>query len=146
MADRRILIVANQTAAGDHLKRIVRQRMKDGPCSFTLLVPATPPSGSLTWTDEDAAKLAQQRMQDALDGLRQTGAEVEGVVGDGSPMDAVAGLVDIEGYQHHQSFDEIVVSTLPPHLSRWLKQDLPHRLERRYRIPVTQVVGDPASA
>ena len=146
MADRRILIVANQTAAGDHLKRLIRGRMSEGSCSFTLLVPATPPSGTLTWTDEDAAKLAHQRMEDALEGLRAIGADVEGVVGDGSPMDAVAGLVDIEGYQHHQPFDEIVVSTFPTGVSHWLKQDLPHRLERRYGIPVTQVVGDPASA
>ena len=141
MTTRRILIVANQTAAGDHLKRLVSERIKEGPCSFTLLVPATPPAGTLTWTDEDATDLAQQRMEEALEGLREVGAEVEGLVGDGSPADAVAAVVDIEGYEHHQPFDEIILSTLTPGISRWLRQDLPHRLERHHGIPVTHVIG-----
>ena len=142
MDARRILIVANQTAAGEHLKHLVRERLEEGPCSFTLLVPATPPAGTMTWTDEDATKLAHQRMDQALEGLREAGAEVEGLVGDGSPADAVAALVDIEGYEHHQPFDEIILSTLPPGISRWLKQDLPHRMQRRYGIPVTHVIGN----
>lgn len=141
MAAKRILIVANQTAAGAHLKSAVSERMKEGPCSFTLLVPATPPAGTLTWTEEDATLLAERRMKEALDGLRDLGADIEGLVGDGSPADAVAALIDIEGYEHHAPFDEIILSTLPPGISRWLKQDLTHRLERRYRIPVTHVIG-----
>ena len=141
MAEQRILIVANQTAAGEHLKSLVKERIEAGPCSFTLLVPATPPAGTMTWTDEEATNLAHQRMDQALEGLREVGAEVDGVVGDGSPADAVAALVDIEGYEHHQPFDEIILSTLKPGISRWLRQDLPHRLEHRHGIPVTHVVG-----
>lgn len=146
MANRRILIVANQTAAGSHLKRIVAERVKEGPCTFTLVVPATPPAGTLTWTDAEATELATRRMDQALAGLRELGADVEGIVSDGSPTDAVDSVMQVERYQHHQSFDEIILSTLPPGISRWLKQDLPHRVERRYEIPVTHVIAEaPAS-
>ena len=34
-----------------------------------------------------------------------------------------------------------IVSTLPSHLSRWLRLDLPHRVERATGLPVTHVVA-----
>ncbi|MDQ3986230.1 MAG: hypothetical protein M3280_06995 [Actinomycetota bacterium] len=145
MQARRILIVANQTAPGSHLKDIVRQRMDESPCTFVLLVPATPPRGKWISTDAEAIELAQQQMQRALEGLQGLGAAVEGRVEEGPPMDAIAAYMQVEGYEHHQPFDEIILSTLPPGVSRWLKQDLPHRLSSRYGIPVTHVIGEPNS-
>ena len=142
MGTRRILIVANQTAAGSHLRSLVRKRLAEGSCDFTLLVPATPPTGTLTWTDEEATELAGKRMAEALKGLREIGASIEGIVGDGSPSDAVRGLMQIDNVEHHEHFAEIILSTLPPGVSRWLRQDLPHRLEREYGIPVTHVIGE----
>ena len=38
-----------------------------------------------------------------------------------------------------ESYDEIVVSTLPGSISKWLKLDLPHRVERSTGLPVTHV-------
>jgi hypothetical protein len=43
-------------------------------------------------------------------------------------------------------FDEIILSTLPAGPSRWLRQDLPHRLARVTRIPVTHVIGSAEDA
>lgn len=63
---------------------------------------------------------------------------------EGAPLDAITAFMGLEGYEHHQPFDEVILSTLPPGVSRWLKQDLPHRLERHFDIPVTHVIGDPA--
>ena len=37
--------------------------------------------------------------------------------------------------------DEIILSTLPPGISRWLKKDLPHRVEQRFALPVTTVIS-----
>lgn len=135
-----ILIVANQTAAGAHLRDLVKRRMSEGECRFRLVVPATPPTEHVLYTDEDAIAIASARLRDALAALRDTGADIEGVVGDALPLDAINDqLID-------HSFDEIVLSTLEPGLSRWLKADLPHRVERRFGLPVTHIVGRPIPA
>ena len=46
---------------------------------------------------------------------------------------------------HRHEFDEIILSTLPGRSSRWLATDLPSRVRRIHRLPVTQVTG-PAHA
>jgi hypothetical protein len=140
---RRILIVANQTAPGGHLREIVRKRCAEGPCRFLLLVPATEPHRGWTGVDARVREDAERRMRQALDGFTEIGAEVEGWVEEGSPMDAIAALLQKERFSGHQPFEEIILSTLPPGISRWLNKDLPHRVARRYMIPVTHVVGEP---
>jgi hypothetical protein len=139
MDAKRILIVANQTAAGSHLKAEVRKRVEEGPCSFTLLVPATPPREHVVWTDEEAYELAGKRLGVALQGLAGLGADIRGAVGDPSPMEAIGDEFIATSY------DEIILSTLPPGVSKWLKQDLPHRVERRFNVPVTHLSSEPAA-
>jgi len=136
---RRILIVANQTAGGAHLKELVRERMTEAASVFTLLVPATPGADHLTWTEGEAKAIATERLNEALTSLRGIGAEVEGVVGDPRPLSAI-GDVLLE-----RPHDEIVLSTLPIGTSRWLKQDLPHRVERQFGLPVTHIVSEPVT-
>lgn len=144
MEARRILIVANQTAPGPHLKELVTERMTHGPCEFVLLVPAAPPKGTWTFTDDEMLELARERMQQALAGLTELGAKIEGHVEVGTPLDAVAAYLDSGRYENQQPIAEIILSTLPPGVSRWLKQDLPHKLERHHEIPVTHVIGQAA--
>jgi hypothetical protein len=138
--ERSILIVANQTAAGSHLMHEIRRRMEQGPCRFTLVVPATPPPGKALWTEGEANAHANRRLEVALTKLGETGAHIDGAIGDASPAEAVAEQLVVRDY------DEIIVSTLPPGISRWLKQDLPHRIERRFEIPVTHVIATRESA
>jgi hypothetical protein len=134
---RRILVVANQTAGGDELLGVVEGRLRDGPCRFTLLVPATPPAEHATWTEGDARALANDRMTAAMARFRDAGADVaEGVVGDAHPVRAIDDLL------LDQSFDEIILSTFPPGVSRWLRLDLPRRVEQRFSLPVTTVIAD----
>jgi hypothetical protein len=144
MADRRILILANQTATGGHLEEIVKKRMDESSCAFTLVVPATPPPRTWLWTEEEAHVNATRRLEQGVNSLRKLGAKVEGIFQEGGPVDAVEAVMQVERYEHHQPFDEIIVSTLPPGISHWLKQDLPHRLEHRYKIPVTHVIAEEA--
>jgi GABA permease len=45
----------------------------------------------------------------------------------------------VEAVLQERQFDEIVVSTLPKRISRWLGQDLPRRLEHKTQLPVTHI-------
>jgi GABA permease len=135
---RRYLVVANQTLGGEHLMAKVRECMAAGPCQFHLLVPASPPQEHLTATDGQARAGAQRRLEEALTAFRAAGAEVDGEVGDARPLTAVADVL------RHHKFDEIILSTFPPGPSRWLKQDLPHRIARMCTVPVTHIVADRA--
>jgi hypothetical protein len=135
MDPRRILVVANQTACGDELLELVKTRLSIGPCHFTLLVPATPPHEHATWTEGEARSIARRRMDEALARFRAAGADADGVVGDPNPVRAIDDvLID-------QPFDEIILSTLPSGVSRWLKLDLPHRVEQRFELPVTTLIS-----
>ena len=86
--------------------------------------------------------MAQRRLDEALVHLRHLGAEVTGEVGDASPVRAVGDVL------LREPVDEILLSTLPPGPSRWLRQDVIHRIERNYDVPVTHIVGqrEPATA
>lgn len=68
-------------------------------------------------------------------GLRSLGAVADGEVGDIHPLRAIG---DVPA---REDFDEIIISTLPQGISRWLKMDLPDRVARRFDLPVTHVVG-----
>ena len=135
---RRLLIVANQTLGGEHLQRKVTDYLAAGPCQFYLLVPAALHTGhGLVWTEGQNRALAHDRLSEALERLRDMGADVDGEVGDQRPLDAIADVLQ------HQDFDEIILSTLPPGVSRWLAQDLPHRVRRSFPLPLTHIVAQP---
>jgi len=131
----RYLVVANQTLGGEHLVATVRERAHEGPCSFHIVVPVTPPTDH-AWTEGEIRAVAQGRLDRALARFREEGADATGEVGDANPVLAVEDALRVQG------FDEIIVSTLPPGVSRWLKLDLPHRVEAAFGLPVTHVVGE----
>jgi hypothetical protein len=135
---RRYLVVANQTLAGEPLVSRIRELSRAGPCSFFLLVPATPPRDH-PWTEGEARGAARTRLEEARVRLSGLGVEVEGEVGDANPMLAIA-----DALRDHGPFVEIILSTLPPGMSKWLKLDLPHRVAASFGLPMTHVVGEPA--
>jgi hypothetical protein len=126
-ASRRILIVANRTAATPALIDEVHRRASEGGCRFTLLVPRT------FWdadTEESAItlELAIPLLEEA------SGSHVEGLVGDSDPFEAVSAALANDDY------DEIILSTLPTRVSHWLHLDLPARLQR-LGLPVTVITA-----
>ena len=135
---RHYLVVANQTLAGEPLVSRIRELSRAGPCAFFLVVPATPPRNH-TWTEGEARATAHGRLDEALMELSGMEVKVEGEVGDGNPMLAIDDAI-----RDHGPFEEIILSTLPPGASRWLRLDLPHRVEASYGLPMTHVVGEPA--
>jgi hypothetical protein len=143
MAMRRCLVVANQTLAGAHLLDAARARLRSGPCEFHIVVPATPAHDHATWVEGEARGIALRRLRAGLERFREIGADVDGEVGDHSPMEAIG-----DALREHGPFDEIILSTLPPGRSRWLKLDLPSRVRSAFGMPVTHVIGqlEPAAA
>jgi hypothetical protein len=132
----RVLIVANRTAATPALLDAVRDRAAAGPCRFTLLVPhyahglhkLTDAEAHHTGTSESEAVLEL-----ALPLLEEAAAtKVEGVTSDADPLTAIQDAINLQGY------DEIILSTLPARVSRWLKLDLPSKA-RGLGLPLTHV-------
>jgi hypothetical protein len=132
----RVLILAHKTAATPGLIEAVRERASRGPCRFTLLVPR-PAHGlhRLIDPEDQVDDEARSTLDNALPLLSDAaGSAVEGLLGDPAPLTAVEDAINLHG------FDEIIVSTLPAHLSRWLKLDLPSKIGG-LGLPVTTVTG-----
>jgi hypothetical protein len=134
----RCLVVANRTLGGQHLLDAMRERAAREPTQFHVVVPVTHPNDR-AWSDGQTRAEAERRLRTALDRFREAGFEVTGEVGDDRPIDAIGTVLRREG------FDEIILSTLPAGMSRWLRWDLPSRVERAFTVPVTHVVASPAS-
>jgi hypothetical protein len=146
---RRYLVIANQTLAEAELSEAIRERLEAGPSSFYVLVPNTsardlagrmasrvplsPVTGDPTGDAETTAH-AQHRLGQLLGDLRALNAEVDGELGDPDPLKAVEELLE------RRQLDEIILSTLPQPVSKWLGMDLPHRLQRRFGLPVTTII------
>ena len=132
----RVLVVANKTAATPALQETVRERASRGPCEFTLLVPnATHGLHKVVDPEDQSETEAETTIELALPLLEEAvGSEVTGMVGSHDPLDAIQDAVNLHG------FDEIILSTLPTRVSRWLRLDLPHKVAG-LGLPVTTVTA-----
>lgn len=161
----RCLIVANQTLGGEALDREIRDRLGRGVSSFYVVVPLTPVEceapdweggfglGEDAWMSPDRASVAveenarqrgalqaearrraQRRLDLMIARVRPVGATADGEVGSDDPSEATRAALERQA-----RFDEIIVSTLPGGLSRWLKMDLPARVAAMTALPVTTI-------
>jgi len=135
---RRILVVANQTAAGRELLEEIRNRCRGVDCEVLLVSPALVGSRSQRWASDidEGLDLARERMERSVAALRGVGVDVRAEVGDPDPNMA------IEDALRMFPADEIVISTLPPGVSRWLEHDVVERTRREVDLPMTHVVVD----
>ena len=131
-----VLIVAHQTAATQPLIDAVRERASRGPARFHLVVPRQPHGMHKVIDPQDAgAEEAQQVLDDALPRLSAAaGHEVTGSLGDAEPLMAIEDAINLGGYE------ELIISTLPLGVSRWLKLDLISKA-RGLGLPVTHVLA-----
>ena len=114
----RVLVVAHATAATPALLDAVRTRAAQGPAVFTLLVPASPQGlERLVGADNPDSSESDAVLALAL-----------------PPLEAIQDAINVHG------FDEIILSTLPVHVSRWLHIDLPHKIGG-LGLPVTTVTA-----
>lgn len=138
MTPKKILVVANRTADSPDLIAALRRRAAEERAGFTLLVPAVP--HGLAWAADMKAGWSEAagRADRARTRIRRAGLELdEVIVGDPDPFAAVGDAL------HARAFDEVVVSTLPRTISRWLAMGLPARLRRAVDLPVTEVHAQP---
>ena len=122
----RILIVANRTTAAQRLLDAVERRAASEPCTFTLLVPDVEHHRDADWTLDMGRRMLS----------KAAGTAVAGLAGGPDPFVAVQEAVATGSY------DEIIISTLPRGVSKWLRRDLVRRVQR-LGLPVTAIVpGD----
>lgn len=129
-----VLVVAHQTAATERLLAAVRERAEQGPATFHLVVPRLPHGIHKLVDPQDADDDEAQGVLDAaLPKLSQAaGHEVSGNLGDSEPLMAIQDAINLGNY------DEIIISTLPLGVSRWLRLDLVSKA-RALGLPVTHV-------
>ena len=133
-----VLVVAHRTAATPALLEAIRARAAQSPARFHLLVPNPAPHAELTHHEREEKHTEGEHVLELALPLidRAAGGGAEGSVSiRHDPMDA------IEETLAAGDFDEIIVSTLPHHISRWLHVDLPHRLTH-LGLPVTTVTAE----
>jgi hypothetical protein len=138
------MLVANQTIQSVELRDAALElQARDPAAEMTLIVPATRVVRGLIWDEDETRAAARSRVEEGLALLKAAGINVvEGRVGDEDPVLAV------EDELRRRRYAGIVISTLPPGVSRWLKLDVVSRIQRR--LPperlVVHVVSNPETA
>lgn len=139
----RILLIGNQTLLSPELADVLSDRAASGECSVTIVVPQTPldryrsPVSPREYrfapSRQTAETVAEHQLAVALEHLAALPATVTGQIGDEDPLTAVRQAVEADTY------DEIIVSTFPEGVSKWLGMDVVGRVTRHVDIPVTHV-------
>ena len=129
-----VLVVAHQTAATSGLLDAVSERARRSPARFHLVVPRQAHGMHKVVDPQDAsADEASNVLTVALPKLSAAaGREVTGSIGDAEPLMAIHDAINLGNY------DEIIISTLPLGISRWLRLDLVSKA-KGLGLPVTHV-------
>jgi CIC family chloride channel protein len=122
----RLLVVGNRTLGNPAILETIGQRVGAGRVDVHVVAPTGPTAG-------DGAR---DRLEDQLAALRAAGWTATGEIVSSRPVTAVRQTL------RRQPFDEIILATLPPGASGWLRIDAATRIERLTRLPVTHVVVD----
>ena len=135
--ERRILVVANETVAGEELRKAI-ERAASGYLAHVLVVTPALNSKLRHWvSDEDGARAAAQgRQADSLAGLAQVGIDARGEIGDADPVQSIADALRTFGA------DEVIISTHPEGRSNWLERGVVDTARERFAVPITHVVVD----
>jgi GABA permease len=133
-----LLVVANETVGGEALFDEIRERCRNRDCEILVVTPALGVSRAEHWASDvdEAIELARQRMELSRIEIERQGLEARGEIGDSDPN------VAIEDALRVFPADEIVISTHPPHRSRWLEHGVVDRARAEIDLPITHVVVD----
>jgi hypothetical protein len=135
----RLLLLTDDGSLPDELVELVAQRAAEGDVEARIVLPVKPVPDAWTWDEEATTAAMLERLDHAIERVRQTGAEVEGTVGcDRDPMVCLNWVLEREG------FDEVLLAGPDWGRARWLRMDLANRIRRAFDVPVTHVEQHPA--
>ncbi|HMI99119.1 MAG TPA: hypothetical protein VK488_04735 [Gaiellaceae bacterium] len=118
-ANKRVLVVANETVEGDVLHEAIGTT---GAAEVHVVAPALNSRLRHWFSDEDEAqRVAQDRLSACLQRVREAGLDARGSVGDGDPFQALSDAL------RFFPADEIVIATHPEGRSHWLARHLVER-------------------
>src|SRR5919107_1943001 len=133
---KRILVVANETVAGQPLIDAVRERAAGDEVDVHVICPQNQPRHGYVIYESMVRGAAENRLQMTIALLHEAGIEAHGEVMDPDPYAAV---MDALG---EADYDEIVISTHPETRSGWLREGLVDRVEASTGKPVEHVVSE----
>jgi len=135
--ERRILVIANETVAGDTLHQMIRQKSEGYRTNVLVVAPAQPsPLQHLVSDDDPSRAAAMQRLDESLAKLREAGFSAHGQVGDADPVQAIEDALRTFGP------DDVIISTHPEGRSHWLEKGVVETARDRFAVPITHVVVD----
>ena len=135
--EKRILVVANETVAGEALRETVQEAVAGGRANVLVVCPALNSKLKHWVSDEDQARAAaEERLGRSIAALEQLGIPARGEVGDADPVQAIEDALRTFGP------DLIVISTHPPGRSNWLEHGVVTSARERFTVPITHVVVD----
>jgi hypothetical protein len=136
---RHVLVIANETVAGQSLIQTLEKRSAEGELLVTVICPVNQPREGYVVYEDTRRASAGRRLDRTIEALRSAGIKASGFVVDADPVAAVRdALIQLEPRP-----DEIVVSTHPRQRSGWLRRDVVERIRRAAEgLPVEHVVVD----
>jgi predicted deacetylase len=137
--ERHVLVIANETVAGQSLIDALKRRTEQGPVRVSLITPVNQPREGYVVYEDTRRAAAGRRLERTLEALREAGIPASGLVVEADPVAALRdALAQLEPRP-----DEIVVSTHPRQKSGWLRRNVVERMERAAEgVPLEHVVVD----
>ncbi len=134
---RHVLVVANETVAGESLIKSLREHAESTPVRVTVVCPISQPRhGTVVYEDTRRAS-ARRRLDRTLAILRDAEISAHGLVVETDPVNAVRDALA------QDEVDEIVVSTHPEQRSGWMRRDVVDSVRKvAGGVPVEHVVVD----
>jgi phosphopantetheine adenylyltransferase len=137
--ERHVLVIANETVAGQSLIDALKRRSEQGPLRVTVITPVNLPREGYVVYEDTRRAAAGRRLERTLEALREAGIPASGLVVEADPVAALRdALAQLEPRP-----DKIVVSTHPRQKSGWLRRNVVERMERAAEgLPLEHVVVD----
>ncbi len=134
-----VLVIANETVAGQSLIDALKQRAEEGGTRVTVVTPINAPREGYVVYEDTRRAAAGRRLDRTLRLLREAGIPASGLVVDTDPVNATRDAIA----QAEPPIDSIVVSTHPKERSGWLQRNVVERVQKAAgELPVEHVVVD----